>query len=71
MALLNRMIRKFVQSFNKIQEDVVAKQLPSLLVPPIETHPLKEGLEEELSKAADSVSKDLQKKQFHSSELSE
>ena len=62
MALFNRCVRKFVSNFNKLQEDIIAKQLPSSLAPPTETRPLKERLEVELSKAADSVSEELKMK---------
>uniref|UniRef100_A0A1X7UL77 RNA cytidine acetyltransferase n=1 Tax=Amphimedon queenslandica TaxID=400682 RepID=A0A1X7UL77_AMPQE len=68
MALFNRCIRKFVSSFNSIKEEVIAKELPPSLAPPPETRPLKEGLEAELTKAADSVSKELKMK---NSDLSE
>lgn len=68
MALFNRCIRKFVSSFNSVKEEVIAKQLPPSLATPTETRPLKEGLEVELTKAADSVSKELKMK---NSDLSE
>ena len=53
MGLYNRMIRKFVQLFTKVQGEVIEKELPSATTPAITNgmKPLEGGLEEELEGA--------------------
>lgn len=53
MAFYNQMIRKFVQTFNKIQEDEVAIELPSAIEGGVDAlQPLEKGLDAELNEAA-------------------
>lgn len=51
------MIRKFVQLFTKLQEEVVDKVLPMSSLPSVEIEPLKKGMEEELEIAGKEVIK--------------
>ena len=55
MGLYNRMIRKFVQLFTKLQEEAVDKVLPTSSLPSVEIKPLKKGMEEELEIAGKEV----------------
>ena len=57
MGLYNRMIRKFVQLFTKLQEKAVDKVLPTSSLASVEIEPLKKGMEEELEIAGKEVIK--------------
>ena len=57
MGLYNRMIRKFVQLFTKLQEEAVDKVLPTSSLSSVEIEPLKKGMEEELEIAGKEVIK--------------
>ena len=57
MGLYNRMIRKFVQLFTKLQEEAVDKVLPTSSLASVEIEPLKKGMEEELEIAGKEVIK--------------
>jgi hypothetical protein len=73
MGLYNRMIRKFVQLFTKVQEEVVGAQLPSSL--PADHGnlkvPVEDDLEEELQEAGRSFLHHDQKKLLKDIDLAE
>ena len=59
MGLFNRIIRKFVKFFTSLQEEDVGRSLPLVPAVTMDTEPVEESVDEELSTAA----KDLAKKQ--------